>query len=65
MTVEIGHIDLQEGDHIFIRLNGSVEHSICVSWKIGDKSPTVSGPLNCKSRKFTVDIHGMVEILEK
>lgn len=62
MSIKIEHIDLNKGEHVFIRFAGCVEHSLTISWFEKDDLPTVSGPFNCKSRKFSVSIHGMKEV---
>jgi hypothetical protein len=64
LSIEIEHIDLQKGDYIFIKFAGSVEHSLVISWLKKDNLPTVSGPYNCKSKKFKISIHGM-ELVKK
>ncbi|MBW1813057.1 MAG: hypothetical protein JRJ39_05105 [Deltaproteobacteria bacterium] len=64
MSIKIDHIDLQKGDHLFVRFKGCVEHSLVISWLEKDELPTVSGPFNCKSKKFKVSIHGM-ELIKK
>ncbi len=64
MSVKIDHITLHKGEHIFIRFAGCVEHAITVFWSEKDDLPTVSGPSNCKAKKFSVSIHGMELILE-
>ena len=59
MSIKIDHIDLQKDDHIFVRFAGCVEHSLAISWLKKDDLPTVSGPFNCRSKKFKISIHGM------
>ena len=64
MSIKIDHIDLQTGDHLFVRFKGCVEHSLTIAWNEKDDLPTVSGPFNCKSKKFKISIHGM-ELVKK
>ena len=59
MSIKIEHIDFQKGDYVFVRFAGSVEHSLAISWPEKNDLPTVSGPFNCKSKKFKISIHGM------
>lgn len=59
MSIKIDHIDLQKGEHIFVRFAGCVEHSLTISWSEKDDLPTVSGPFNCKSKEFRISIYGM------
>ena len=63
MSIKIDRINLQKGDHIFVRFAGSVEHSLTISWSEKDNLPTVSGPFNRRSKKFSVGIYGM-ELIE-
>lgn len=65
MSIKIERLSLEEGEHIFIRFAGSVEHSVCIAWKKGDELPTISGPFSCKCRIFSVGIYGMEEIKRK
>ena len=63
MSIKINHINLHKGEHIFVRFNGNVEHSLTIGWSQKDDLPTVSGPFNCKSKEFKISIHGM-ELVE-
>lgn len=64
MSIKIENIDLHKGEYIAVRFDGSCEHSLTIMWKKEDELPTVSGPFNCKSKKYKISIYGM-ESVEK
>lgn len=56
MTAKISHLELHEGDGLFIRHHGSVEQSVFV--EVHGDELWISGPQNWNTRTMVVEVEG-------
>lgn len=63
MSVKFHEINIKPGDHFIVKWDGSIEVSVAISaWE--NRHIMVSGPLNCKYKKFFFSKDGVEELQE-
>jgi len=60
MSIKIENIRLEEGDSLFVKINGSAEVCLAIYWPPGGE-PTISGPQSTARRSFVIAESGISE----